>query len=205
MISDSLLMRAREQLDEHVIPCIRQFIGLSIHRSFYQSVCSSARSLIRPSFSPSFIRPSLSLSFIRLSLSPFLHQSYSPFLHRYLSTFVHPSNHLVHLLTHPAFYGSPSPSIIFAQFSRSNSRLKPAVSSSLRLPHVSCQRGEKIYIGKLRHRKLVILLYWNYESYTNHKQVHFIEGDVLYINKISYTLYIEHKYTHILYISKYSR
>ena len=69
-----------------------------------------------------------------------------------------------------------------------------------------------------RHRELVIynmgrylmhtwlqLLYWNYESYTNHKQVHFIEGDVLYINKKSYTLYIEHKYTHILYISKYSR
>ena len=142
MISDSLLMRAREKPDKHVIPCIRQHIGLSIHRSFYQSVFSSARSLIRSSFSPSFICPSLSPSFIRRSLSPFLH--------RYLSTFVHPSNHLVRLLTHPAFYGSPSPSIIFAWFSRSNSGLKPAVSSSLRFPQVSCQRGDKIYIGKLR-------------------------------------------------------
>ena len=150
MISDSLLMRAREKPDKHVIPCIRQHIGLSIHQSFYQSVFSSARWLIRSSFSPSFICPSLSPSFIRRSLSPFLHQSFSPFLHRYLSTFVHPSNHLVRLLTHPAFYGSPSPSIIFAWFSRSNSGLKPAVSSSLRLPQVSCQRGDKIYIGKLR-------------------------------------------------------
>ena len=52
-----------------------------------------------------------------------------------------------------------------------------------------------------RHRELIIynmgrylmhtwlqLLDWNYNSYTNHRQVLFIEGDVLHINKISYTL-----------------